>query len=176
MIIYVDVDGVVAASHVNWLRLYNEEYGDHLTEEQITAWSIHKFVKPRCGTKVYDYLKDPKFYYGVDEIPGAFDGIQYLRNNGFTPIFLTSGIYRSKYDWLRGHAFVLDESEIVVARNKSLLRPAPIVDDYEENLRQFGVNRILFSQPWNANAPKETFDYRVDGWNQLIALLADKYL
>ena len=53
--IILDVDDVVLNLVPNWLKLYNRDFNDNLTKEQITEWNITKFIKPEAKYSIYQY-------------------------------------------------------------------------------------------------------------------------
>lgn len=170
--ILVDVDGVVADLCTNWLAFYNRDYNDSVQLEQITEWDIHKFLKPECGTKMYEYLKDPSIYDEVKPIPGAQEAIEYLRIHGEKIAYLTSGFFTSKAEWLHRHGFLLGSwqfaKDIVVASDKSLIHGDVLIDDGLHNITD-PERSILFDQPWNQEAPAEY--RRAHSWQDVIFIL-----
>lgn len=173
--ILVDVDGVVADLHSEWLRLYNEDYADNLKPSQITEWDTTKFVKPECGNKIFDYLHNPNLYDSVKPIDGALSSIQWLRQHGYDVRYVTSGVQPAKILWLGEHGFLredhrfLHSSDVVIANDKSLIKGDIMVDDHIKNLESFDRTRILFAQPWNENSQSY---FRADGWPDVIQYLA----
>ena len=59
MIVAVDIDDVIISLVPTWLHLYNKDYKDNLSKNDITDWQIDKFVKPECGINIYNY----KYFY-----------------------------------------------------------------------------------------------------------------
>lgn len=156
MIIGVDVDGVVADLHTEWLRRYNADYGDCLTPEGFRAWDVHRFVKPECGKRIYDYLHDADLYPHVDPVPGAAEGIYALQSFGHRVVYITSNVWGmsdQKWTWLEQWKFLPREAtapNLISATDKSLFAVDAMVDDYHENLRTSrATHRLLLSRPWN---------------------------
>jgi len=58
----IDIDGVIADLHTVWLNIYNTEWNDILTPDQITNWNTSQFVKPECGIKIYEIIERPEIY------------------------------------------------------------------------------------------------------------------
>ena len=87
-IIAVDVDDVVANLVHEWLRLYNFEYGDTLSEEDIKTWSIGSYT--RIGDEMYEYLNIPELYNRVFPIVDSRSGVDTLRRLGFRVVFVTA--------------------------------------------------------------------------------------
>lgn len=157
--IKVDVDGVLADLHPEWLSKYNKEYGDTLASWDIKEWSIHNFVKPECGKNVYKYLNDPDLYDNVEPVPNARYAVGWMRDLGFRVVFVTAGIFPAKINWLDKHGFLVhprypydprpeNDMDVVFAADKSLIKGDVEIDDYWENFSS-GKVHILMDQPWN---------------------------
>ncbi|MCJ7984909.1 hypothetical protein MUB16_14170 [Priestia sp. OVL9] len=46
----------------DWHNQYNKDYCDSLSVEKLKCWESEKYVKPECGTKIYDYLDQRAFF------------------------------------------------------------------------------------------------------------------
>lgn len=178
-LILVDVDGVVADLHTEWLRRYNRDYNDTLTYEQITAWNIHQFTKPECGVRVYDYLADADLYNNVPVIKDAVWGTGALRRMGHSVVYVTAYFNVRRVRWLHKHGFLLPNNsqwalaeDVIMANNKDYVLGDMLIDDKPENLknRPFGV---LFEQPWNISWTGQA--ERVKNWEEIVQLIVDKF-
>lgn len=56
MKICIDIDGVVNNLPEAVIEVYNEDYNDHLTIDDITAYNIENFVKPEAKENFYKYF------------------------------------------------------------------------------------------------------------------------
>ena len=165
MIIALDVDGVLADLGTEWLRRYNLDYGDTLTNNDITEWGIHKFVK--CGVKIYEYIEDPTLYDSVLPIENSLVAVSQMKQYARV-VFVTSstvGAFGAKYGWLRCHGFLDNDRDYIECRDKSLVKANLLIDDYLENIKAFRGASYLFSQPWNKST-----DYvrRIINWEHFI--------
>lgn len=158
MNIFVDVDGTVADLLSEWLNLYNGDYDDTLTPEQITAWDMTKFVKPDCGVHIYDYLIRDDLYDSVQPIQGATEGVWALRNLlEHRIVYASSGIWCvAKFKWLERWGFEPGQfgKDFISVNDKSLLRGDLLIDDRDKNVIDFQGNlgktkAILFDAPYN---------------------------
>lgn len=154
--IAVDVDGVCADLHVEWLRRYNAEFNDSLTVEGIHQWDMVPAVKPECGKQIYKYLRDPDIYEKVPPIAGALEGVTKLRDDGWRVVFVTScvkGMADQKWEWLERHDFLpkgaYSQADLVIAHDKSLIRADALLDDYNGNLDSWMRRGILLDAPYN---------------------------
>jgi 5'-nucleotidase len=170
-LIAADVDGFLANLHVPWYGRYNKDYDDNLQVDTVTEWGVHKFVKPECGTKIYEYLDDPTLYDDVLPYCGALETITALKNFGHRVIYATASpakSYGRKFDWLKQYGFITDQKDYIETRDKSLVRADILIDDYQGNLDVFVGRKILFGQPWNLSEefnPKYLYAYT---WREVI--------
>lgn len=147
-----DVDGVLADLHPAWYAPYNKDYNDNLKTNDVRSWGVHEYVRPDCGKKIYEYLKNPHLYDKVKPIKGAIETIATLKKKGFRIVYATSTPIETsgrKYYWLVQWGFVDCQKDYVELSDKSLFYADALVDDYEGNLENFVGRKILFSRPWN---------------------------
>lgn len=179
MILAIDVDGVVADLHTTWLRRYNQEYGDIVQYEDIGKWRMQDIVKPECGEKIYDYIKDPSVYDDVKPIKGALEGVTALRNMGHRIVFASSclmGTADAKWLWLNKHGFLKSnlahgtDKDWLAVNDKTLVRSAYLLDDKYENISTFPGIGVLFDQPWNRN---KKWYLRAHSWPEFVKIISD---
>lgn len=172
-IVFVDVDDVCCLLSPVWLSLYNRDYNDNLTDEDITDWNIHQFVKPECGLKIYDYLKDRRIYDTVIPRVDAKWGVDQLRELGYRVLFATScpaEVAGRKFYWLREWGFIKKERDYIEIRDKSLLRGNFMIDDSYDNVRGFTGYGYLLTRPWNK---KFQWYNRVSDWQEFIHIMKE---
>lgn len=175
--IAVDVDGVCADLHAEWLKRYNAEFADTLTVERIHQWDMIPAVKPECGKQIYKYLNQPDLYANVPVIAGAHDGVNDLRDRGWRVVFVTSctkGMADQKWEWLERHGFLAvtkgHSPDLIIAHDKSLIRADALLDDYDGNLHGWMRRGILLDAPYNRAAIGPWT--RITGWAQVPRALA----
>lgn len=150
--IAIDVDGVVLDILTPWLSIYNVEYKDNLTRDDITDWDVHKFVKPQCGRGIYKYLDVEQTYFQANVDPQAKMIINAFRDLGHRVIFVTSTTPKSmgvKYRKLLVEGLLDKRENYIECADKSLIQASVLLDDYPKNLENFQGARYLYSQPWN---------------------------
>ena len=153
----VDVDEVVAALLPEWLRRYNEEYGDNLTVDELDRWELDECVRPECGKDIFKYLRDPDLYRYVQPIPGARPAIYKMLAWGIRVIYVTScpvGTVELKRDWLLRYGFLTPANalrDFCPVSDKSLIRADYLFDDRPENVAAFPGYGVLVRQPYNKN-------------------------
>ena len=60
MRICIDIDGVVNNLPETVIDVYNEDYNDNLTINDITKYNIENFVKPEAKENFYKYFTDKR--------------------------------------------------------------------------------------------------------------------
>lgn len=169
----IDLDGTVINLCREWLRAYNRDYNDNLVPSQIKDWNIHKFVKPTCGKRIYEYLENPALYNEASIIRGARKAINDIRK--FSKIMFvtdsTEGHKGRKLKWLEDKNLIMNGDEYIEIKNKSQIPALFLIDDYDVNIRNFsgykGIGTgILFKQYWNAKYCNE-FPTCFDGWARI---------
>lgn len=152
-VVAVDVDGTIADLCSAWLGRYNNDYNDNLTPQAITAWDTSKFVKPECGKKIFDYLKDPSLYDEVKPIDDALDVIRDMEIDGNRVIYPTTTPIESsgaKYRWLKAYGFLENDKNYMEVSDKSLVYAHFLLDDGSHNIQAFRGTGIVYRQPWNS--------------------------
>jgi len=179
-----DVDGVPADLSTAWLARYNKDYNDNVQSSDIKEWGMHKFLKPECGVKFYDYLEDPTLY---DEVlpfdNGCLEFCNNMRSVGWRIVFATViviGSAGAKFNWLVRHKYLEDGQleDYVEMKDKNLLRGAAdiLIDDGLHNTKSWyesGGTPILFQQPYtiNANVPY----FHTNDWNKIFDICNGVY-
>src|SRR5690606_11848371 len=161
----VDVDDVCADLISEWVRRYNEAWGDNLTPANIIYWNLANCVKPECGQQVYDILRQPDLYDNVRPIPGAKWGVEQLRRIGRV-VFVTAvvpGTLDAKLEWLYRNGFITRDSDFIAAKDKSLVDGDVLIDDAPHNHPD-----ILFSRTHNQGFHHP---FRAHDWDEIVSLV-----
>lgn len=172
-VIAIDVDGVLADLHAEWLRRYNEDSGDRLIPIRISDWDITKFVKSGWEKRILEYLEDPSLYDYVLPINCSLLSVDKIRSR-YKIIFATSvtkGCVGRKERWLRDNGFLIAADEYVEITDKTYLPADYLIDDYHVNIQSFYGTRgngcgVSFLRPWNR---KYYWPISIDGWEQFLS-------
>jgi 5'-nucleotidase len=158
--IAVDVDDVCADLLSEWLRRYNLDYGDSLLPEDITAWDLHQFVKPKCNKLIYEYLRaTPCLYDNIHPIQGARAAVRNMRADGHRVIFVTSctvGTVDAKMRWLIRWGFLPKgnhQRDFIAAADKASVKADVLIDDHVANVQGYPGPSILITRPHNLDIP-----------------------
>lgn len=177
-IIGVDVDGVIADLHTEWVvNRYNRDFNDNKTVEDITHWDLRLDIKPEAHDKIFEYLLDEDLYDNVKIIPGADVGVETLKSLGYRVVYITScvpGMADQKLRWLSRNGFLPESTrpqvDFISAHDKSLITTDILIDDRYENVLNFKRVGVLFNQPYNRSY---NWPHRVEGWNELPLYIFD---
>lgn len=153
----LDVDEVVLDMLAEWVRRYNEQYGDNLKVEEVNQWDMTK-VCPKAGKAIYEILQEPDFYEEVKAIPGALDDVEYARSLGMRVIYVSScvvGSMDTKVRRLIELGFLPQgktQRDFFAATDKTLVNADVLIDDNVDNVEAWlasGRKAFLRRQPHN---------------------------
>lgn len=160
-----DIDGIVADLHTPWLGMYNREWNDSLTIENLTTFEIEQVVKKDCGRDIYKYLT-PALYESLRPIVGAAEAIRHLRKRGHNVKAVTSSAAdpdtaSAKLKWIK-KTIGVGRHEVFVCHEKERIPADVFLEDSPHNLKKYKVR--------NPNAVTMTIEYPynksaiVNGW------------
>lgn len=169
-VLLFDLDGICTNLAKKWLAVYNGDWDDDLTLEEIVAWEWHRFVKPACGKRIYHYLNHPGFFADLEPIPGCIETLRRLAPR--TELVAVTASPReataAKMAWVRRHLPFVPAHNTVITHRKDLVRGDFLFDDAPRNLRHFQGVRILMDYPYN----RDFHDcYRVKDWAEFGQLM-----
>ena len=156
--ILIDMDGILVDLCTKWLEVYNEEYGDSLTQGDFTAWDWRVDAKP--GSDPHSIIKRPGFFDDLPPLPGAVDGFKELYRSHHDVIVASSPAgpdsARAKMEWCEKYLGVGKE-DVSLTYHKSWFAGScdVIVDDKPETLREWshrGKDAYTIAYPFNAKA------------------------
>jgi 5'(3')-deoxyribonucleotidase len=162
----IDMDSTLNNLNEAWIECYNKEYGDILTVKDVKEWEIHKFLKPECGKRIYEYLYSKDFFYNLDIQPHAKEVTEWLSQ--YADLYIpTAYSYQTCLDkgrWQLKHLPHIPIENLIFINNKSLLRLDYLLDDGLHNANGFNGKFVVFDNgyPYNQDA-EDKFD-RVYDW------------
>lgn len=163
------MDEVIADFNTKHLRLFNEEFGENLTVQDLMGTRL-RLLRPHLVERILSYMVDPGFFRDLDVMPGSQAVIRELSER--YEIFITTAAmeyptsFNAKYEWLKEHFGFLDELNFVFCGNKSIIRADYLIDDNARHFEGFGGQGILFSAPHNRDV---TGYVRVKDWQEVWA-------
>ena len=169
MILGFDYDMVTSDTMESWLSMYNKDFNDALTVNQITSWGIQDFVKPEARDAILEYVNHPEVFENSKPIDGAVKGIKYLKSKGHDIIFVSvNNAENVKEKWLKKYGLIENDNQLFVTENKREIPCDFLVDDKPDNLFEIDGIGVLFTQPHNKN-----FDWypRANNWQEVIGII-----
>lgn len=149
--ILVDVDDVCLDMVPEWLRRYNNDYGDTLTADALLTWDVSSSTK--AGKAFYRYLHMGDFYDYVHPRDGARPAIDTLRQMGHHVYFVSSCVSfdaaQQKLNCLCRWGFLTDRNDFIATSLKHLVRGDVLIDDNAANIMDYPGVGLLIDRPWN---------------------------
>lgn len=179
MIIGIDCDNVLNNLTASVLRVYNEDFNDKLTTDDITDYYIENFVKPECKESFYKLFTDKRVWKGISVVENCVDILKKWNDLGHTIYIVTStepANMLKKANWLqRTLPFLNIRKRLICIQKKQLLSELDIlIDDCYNNLIGGKYQKIVLNYPWNKNYDDFENDvYRCENWTEIDKLLTD---
>jgi 5'(3')-deoxyribonucleotidase len=153
----IDLDSTLNCLDKRWIEeLYNKEYNDNLTREDMIRWECHTYVKPECGMKIYDYLLKPNFFRTLDVKPHAQEVTKWLSE--YFDLYTVTAYHPitcvDKAGWIEEYFPYIPVKNIIFCNHKGLIHTDILVDDGGHNLLAYHESNksglpIVFDAPWN---------------------------
>lgn len=149
-VIMLDSDGVIVNLPKHWASVYNERYNDTLAPEELCEYwdGIENVVKPECGDKIYDLLKEAGFFQNCEAYDGAIETFKAMCEDPMLDCYILSAYSghpesaRGKLEWYNENCPFFDSEKLILCKPKHLVYGDVLVDDSYKNVKQF-VNANL---------------------------------
>jgi len=155
----IDLDSVLNNLNEVWIDVYNKDYSDNLTNEDILTWDIASYTKPECGNKMFDYLLTPNFFRDLGMQPDAREVVEWLSQ--WADLYIVTAYHweccKDKVLWVKKNLPNFDEKNVIFCNDKSVMDLDYLIDDRDLNIETFHGTGIIFDQPYNRNMSKEYF-------------------
>lgn len=171
----VDLDETINDMTAQIIPLYNAKYNDNIKYEDITEYDMRPFLKPECKHIWEEFVND-EFYAGLNVAPHAVDVLTEL-NKKHEIFFVTAGhpyTLRARDNWLERHFPFYKSSNLIVCREKQMLKLDFMIDDYENNLIEGSAYGLLIDKPWNRKATTRIYRIkRIFGLEEVPKIIRD---
>lgn len=173
IIVAVDIDNCLCNTTEAALSVYNEDYNDNLTVDDIKTYWIENYVKPEAKEVFYKYFLSKIMWKRVKPI--NIDGIQRLIDDDrFDVYFVTATAAENcakKISFLSKHLKRINVSDkFIRTTHKERVDAGVLIDDCTDNLNA-NPDRInlCLAYPWNEdfsgrrfNTMKEIVDWLIN--------------
>ncbi|MUH35616.1 5'(3')-deoxyribonucleotidase [Zobellia amurskyensis] len=173
MVIFVDMDEVIADTYGAHIEVYNKDFNENLTLDFFhgsEAW--HKVPKDRQQS-VRDHARNRGFFRNLKPIANGQEVLKKLSEKH--EVYIASAAMQfpnsleEKSEWLDEHFSFIPWENRILCGHKHILRGDVLIDDRSYNLKTFEGRSLLFTSPHNVNT---TGFERVNNWLEV----ADKLL
>ncbi len=170
MTVVFDMDDVLVNLNEAWVDYVNTTYNLNVKHESITEWDM-QIAFPTLTTKqIFECLQKEDFWKTVHPTPFSEKLLRRCEDNDIDYYIVTAAIPKNfylKYEHCFKKWFPFVSSErLVCCNNKKLIQCDIIVDDNPNNFCDKPLfeypRRLLMDKPWNRNADKDKYNYRID--------------
>ena len=166
MKILVDIDSTITNFGDILLLANNQLHNTNYRYTDIVSydWFDKTFPNPWNPTEYQC------FWNTVEVNPAAVTAIERWVRQGHKVYLVTASHfnnmlgYKIKRTLESFNPELINERNIVVTQDKSIIRGTIMIDDYGENLNNFNGIRICYSQPWNKDYQGA---FRYNDWNKI---------
>jgi 5'(3')-deoxyribonucleotidase len=173
--IAVDMDEVLADALGKLIRLYNAEFSENLTVEDMWGnWMVNVLPAERQD-RLMAYLQEKDFFEDLAVMPDSQRVLERL--SGRYEIFVATAAmefpnsFGPKFRWLERHFPFLSPTRFVFCGDKSILHADYLIDDMPRHFQRFAGQGILFTAAHNANVVAKL---RVNNWLEVEDLFFPK--
>ncbi len=168
MVVFVDMDEVLADTYGAHIEIYNAEFNGSLTSEKCSGSEVWKMVPEAHQESVRKHAARRGFFRDLKVIEQSQEVL--LRISKVHDVYIASAAMQfpnsleEKSDWLDEHFPFIPWQNRILCGHKHILKGDVLIDDRSYNLKNFEGRGILFTSPHNVNT--EGFE-RADSWLEL---------
>ncbi|WP_047247151.1 5' nucleotidase, NT5C type [Maribacter thermophilus] len=165
MIIYVDMDEVIADTYGAHIEIYNKEFNANLTKEACMGSEVWKMVPEAHQESVRKHATRRGFFRNLKPIEHSIEVLSKI--NEVHELYIASAAMQfpnsleEKSDWLDEYFPFIPWQNRILCGHKHILKGDVLIDDRNYNLERFDGRSLQFTSPHNVNT--NGFE-RVDTW------------
>ena len=171
MVIYLDMDEVLADTYGAHIDIYNREFGESLTVEECMGREVWQCVPEDRQQSVRNHARNEGFFIELEPIANSIRVVKEL--NKKYEVYIASAAMqfpnslREKSDWLDQHFPFIPWQHRILLGHKHVLQGDILIDDRSYNLQRFQGRPILYTSPHNIH---ENHFERVQDWEEIARL------
>lgn len=172
MVVFLDMDEVLADTYMAHIEWYNRDFGANLGVDACMGKEVWQCVPPERQRSVKLHATQPGFFRELAPIPDSVDVVAELTKKH--EVYIASAAMqfpnslREKSDWLDEHFPFISWEKRILCGHKHVLQGDILIDDRSYNLQQFKGRPLLFTSPHNIH--NNHFE-RVLDWQDVGSLL-----
>lgn len=165
MVIFVDMDEVIADTYGAHIEIYNEEFNAQLTSEQCMGNDVWTIVPEAHQDSIRKHATRRGFFRNLKPLPDSIDVLKKLSEK--QEVYIASAAMQfpnsleEKSEWLDEHLPFISWQNRILCGHKHILKGDVLIDDRSFNLEHFDGRSLQFTSPHNVNTPG--FE-RVNNW------------
>ncbi|MGJ8736842.1 5' nucleotidase, NT5C type [Zobellia laminariae] len=165
MVIFVDMDEVIADTYGEHIEIYNKDYNEQLTLDFFHGSEVWHKVPVDRQQSVRDHARNRGFFRNLKPIADAQAVLKELSEKH--EVYIASAAMQfpnsleEKSEWLDEYFSFIPWQNRILCGNKHILRGDVLIDDRSYNLETFEGRSLLFTSPHNVNS---TGFERVNNW------------
>ena len=78
MVIFIDMDDVLADTYGKHIELYNQEYSKNLTKDEFNGGEVWQNVPEEHQESIHRHVHEPGFFRSLEPIPGSIEVVEAL--------------------------------------------------------------------------------------------------
>lgn len=166
--IAIDMDGVLADFLSKHLALYNAEFGESLTVDDLRGRMLRELVVEERRDRLEAFLTTDDFFGDLEVVEGSQEVVEDLTER-YEVFVATAAMeyptsFAAKFRWLEERFPFVPSSNIVFCGDKGIIATDYLIDDNAHHFARFRGEGILFTAPHNV---EENRYRRVDGWQDV---------
>ena len=173
MVIFVDMDDVIADTYGKHIEMYNEEFNEFLSLSKIQSGEVWQNVPEMHQDSIRRHALTDGFFRNLKPVKDSIPVLKELCQKH--EVFIASAAMqfpnslREKSDWIDQYFPFISWQYRILCGHKYMLNGDLLIDDRSLNLDKFQGNTLLYSSPHNIH---ENSHERVNSWKEI----ADKLL
>lgn len=168
MILFVDMDEVIADTYGAHIEIYNAEFNGKLTTDLCAGSDVWSMVPETHQDSVRKHATRRGFFRNLKPIAGSQEILAKLASKH--EVYIASAAMQfpnsleEKSEWLDEHFPFLPWQNRILCGHKHILKGDVLIDDRSYNLESFHGRSLQFTSPHNVNT--EGFE-RVNTWYEI---------
>jgi len=173
MVLFVDMDDVIADTYGKHIEMYNTEFNKNLPLAHFKSGEVWQNVPEMHQKSIRKHARTDGFFRTLEPIKDSVLVLKEISQKH--EVYIASAAtqfpnsLREKSDWLDEHFPFISWHYRIMCGHKFILKGDLLIDDRTLNLDKFDGDTLLFNSPHNAH---ENGHERVKNWNEV----ADKLL
>lgn len=168
MIIFVDMDEVIADTYGAHIEIYNKEFNGNLTKELCLGTEVWRMVPETHQESVRKHATRRGFFRDLKVIAYSQEILAKLTEKH--NVYIASAAMQfpnsleEKSEWLDEHFPFIPWQNRILCGHKHILKGDVLIDDRSYNLNNFDGRSLQFTSPHNINT---TGFERVNTWQEI---------